>query len=143
MATDKQVTGGRGEKLARTFLEQKGFRFITANWASKTGEIDLIMKAPENPPPTPPLSGREDSPPDKGEREGVLVFVEVRTRKPTQFGLGYETVAGQKQKKLIRTAKYYMQKEDYWDDARFDVVSIIDDGESEPKIEHIPWAFGE
>lgn len=117
--TDKQIIGQRGENQARRHLEAKQYRFVTANWKCKAGEIDLIMEAPDE----------------------TLVFVEVRTRRPTQFGLGYETVAWQKQKKLIRAAKWYMQKARYFGDARFDVVSIVDDGLETPEIEHIEYAF--
>lgn len=117
--TDKQIIGQRGENQARRHLEAKQYRFVTANWKCKAGEIDLVMEAPDK----------------------TLVFVEVRTRRPTQFGLGYETVAWQKQKKLIRAAKWYMQKARYWGDARFDVVSIVDDGSETPEIEHIEYAF--
>ena len=117
--TDKQIVGQWGETAARRYLEAKGYQFVIANWKCKAGEIDLIMWAPDK----------------------TLTFVEVRTRQPTQFGLGYETVAWQKQKKLIRAAKWYMQKARYWGDARFDVVSIVDDGSETPEIEHIEYAF--
>lgn len=125
--TTRQITGKRGEDLARTYLERKGFEFVEANWRCKAGEVDLIMWEPR---------GRGAS-----QSDDCLVFVEVRTRQPTEFGLGYETVAGQKQKKLIRAAKWYIQKKKYWDDVRFDVVSIIDDGSESPQIEHIEYAF--
>lgn len=118
MKTDKQEIGGRGEELARRYLEQKGFRFIAANWKCKAGEIDVIM-----------------------EKEGGLIFVEVRTRKPTSYGAGYETVAWQKQKKLSRAGRWYIQSTKWRGDARFDVVSITDDGSENPIIEHIEYAF--
>lgn len=127
--TNKQIIGQRGENQARRYLEAKQYRFVTANWKCKAGEIDLVMEAP----PVKSPSG------DHGA--STLVFVEVRTRRPTQFGLGYETVAWQKQKKLIRAAKWYMQKARYFADARFDVVSIVDDGSGTPEIEHIEYAF--
>lgn len=112
-----QSIGQRGETLAREYLEQQGFQFITANWWCKAGEIDLIMK------------------------EGLtLVFVEVRTRRPTSYGLGYETVLWQKQKKLLRAGRWYMQSVRWRGDARFDVVSIIDHP-GRQEIEHIPNAF--
>ena len=111
--------GARGEQLAREFLEAKGYRFLSANWLCKVGEIDLVM------------------------RHGTTrVLVEVRLRRPTSFGTGFDTVAYQKQQKLIRTARYYQQKERYWGDVRFDVVSIIDAPNQEPTVEHIEDAFG-
>lgn len=118
MLPSKRAIGTRGEELARQYLEQQGMTFITANWLCKTGEIDLIM---------------QDS--------DTRVFVEVRLRAPTSFGLGFETVAWQKQRKLIRTAKFYQQTHRYWGDIRFDVISIVDQPGKEPVIEHIPYAF--
>lgn len=112
-----QVAGKRGEDLARKFLEDKGYLFVTANWRCKAGEIDLIMQ--------------------QGAR---LVFVEVRSRRPTSFGAGYETVAWQKQKKLLRAGKWYIQQVRWQGDARFDVVSIVDEA-GQPAIEHIEYAF--
>lgn len=132
MKTDKQITGGRGEALARAYLEKKGYKFVTANWKCKAGEIDLIMEAP-----TP----SEISPSGRGGK--ALVFVEVRSRRPTSYGAGYETVAWQKQKKLSRAGRWYMQSVRWQGDARFDVISIMDDGSSSPEIEHIEYAFAE
>lgn len=115
---DNQTTGAFGEQLARTYLENKGFRFITANWWCKAGEIDLVMQAGE-----------------------TIVFVEVRLRQPTTYGAGLDTVARDKQRKLIRAAKMYQQREHAWGEARFDVVSIIQHADQGPTIEHVEWAF--
>lgn len=119
--------GQRGETLAREYLEQQGYGFVTANWRCKAGEIDLIMWAP-------PVK----SPSDHGA--STLVFVEVRTRRPTGYGAGFETVAWQKQQKLLRAGRWYMQSTDWRGDARFDVVSIIDYG-ARQEVDHIPNAF--
>ncbi|MEK7557269.1 MAG: YraN family protein [Patescibacteria group bacterium] len=124
-----QAAGQRGEEAARVYLEQKGYRFLTANWRCKAGEIDLVMEAP-------PVKS-----PGGDHGAGTLVFVEVRSRRPTSFGAGYETVAWQKQRKLVRAGKWYMQQEKWRGDVRFDVVSIVDDGSSQPVIEHIEYAF--
>lgn len=113
-----QLVGKQGEDWARAYLEKKGYQFITANWRCKAGEIDLVMKT-----------------------GSTLVLVEVRSRRPTSFGAGYETVAWQKQRKLIRAAKWYMQQERWRGDVRFDVISILDDGSPQPAIEHIEYAF--
>ncbi|MFH1354446.1 MAG: YraN family protein [bacterium] len=112
-----QAIGRRGEQIARHYLEKLGLKFVAANWLCKTGEVDLIMQA-----------------------GSTRVFVEVRMRAPTSYGEGFETVAWEKQRKLIRTAQYYQQKEDWWGDVRFDVVSIVM-MEPGPEIEHIEYAF--
>lgn len=110
--------GAEGERIAKEFLEKSGLVFLTANWRCKVGEIDLIFHDVD-----------------------TRVLVEVRTRSSTTFGGGDETVFVQKQKKLIRAAKYYQQKENYWGDMRFDVVSIVLDPGIPATIEHIPDAF--
>jgi len=114
----KWLVGQRGEHLAREYLEKQGMSFVTKNWSCKMGEIDLVMRD-----------------------EKVLVFVEVRLRRKTKYGAGYETVARDKIKKLINTARSYQQKEDYWGDVRFDVVSIETGGTGNYKLEHIEGAF--
>lgn len=110
--------GTEGERIAKEYLENIGLKFLTANWRCKMGEIDLIFTDAD-----------------------VRVFVEVRARSNTTFGDGDETVFVQKQKKLIRAAKYYQQKENYWGDIRFDVLSIEFDADALPIIDHIPDAF--
>ncbi|HSX25347.1 MAG TPA: YraN family protein [Candidatus Andersenbacteria bacterium] len=113
-----QDKGVEGERVAREYLEKSGLQFITSNWSWKTGEIDLIFQ-------------------DATTR----VFVEVRSRSETTFGEGLETVYWQKQQKLIKTARMYQVKENYWGDARFDVISIIFRPQAPPTITHIKDAF--
>lgn len=113
-----RTIGNTGESVARHFLERQGLKFMAANWSCKTGEIDLIM-----------------------QDGNCRVMVEVRTRRPTSYGAGLDTVADIKKGKLIRTAKYYQQKENYWGDIRFDVVSIVMHPDKDAEIEHIPHAF--
>lgn len=113
--------GAQGERIARDFLVSQGLKFLHANWRCKMGEVDLIFQ----------------------DNDNTRIFVEVRTRTKTTFGDGAETVFLQKQKKLIRTAKYYQQKERYWGDIRFDVISILLVAGQEPSITHIPNAFME
>lgn len=113
-----QDKGSLGEKIAQEFLEKLGYHFITANWRCKAGEIDLIF-----------------------EDADTRVFVEVRARSVTHFGEGLETVGWQKQKKLIRAARLYQVQEQYWGNARFDVVSLVLQRNKPPIISHIKDAF--
>lgn len=111
--------GQQGEDIARSYLEKKGYQLITANWSCRAGELDLIMHDPF---------------------EATRVIVEVRLRRPTTYGQGQDTVATQKQQKIIRATRWYQQEQDYWDDLRFDVVSI-EYHNGQAKITHIPHAF--
>lgn len=96
-----------------------GLRLLERNFASRFGEIDLVM-----------------------EDAGTLVFVEVRYRKSTLRGSGAETVTVQKQGRLSRTAGWYLVKhparaEQY---CRFDIVSI-DSQQTDPCVNWIKNAF--
>lgn len=118
--TQKKQSGNQAEQLARSHLEKQGLNFCTSNFQCKTGEIDLIMK----------------------ERD-TLVFVEVRYRAATQHGSPIDTITTAKQRKLIRTASYFLQNQfgDRWPACRFDVVGITGDLENNPQLQWIPSAF--
>jgi len=54
----------------------------------------------------------------------VLVFVEVRFRKNNIFGGGLESITLAKRQKLRRTAELFLQENNQYKNARFDVVSM-------------------
>lgn len=54
----------------------------------------------------------------------MLVFVEVRFRKNNNFGGGLESITAAKQIKLRKTAELYLQQNQQYKNARFDVVSM-------------------
>ncbi len=112
------ITGISGEKAACQFLEKRGFKIIATNWRYKHLEVDIIM---------------HDGP--------ILVFVEVKTRSNAAFGLPYESVDLQKQKKLDRAANIYLARYRYEGEIRFDVISILVNQEKKYNIRHIKDAF--
>lgn len=101
-------------------MQGKGLEFCDSNFQCKTGEIDLIMKD-----------------------QDMLVFVEVRYRAGSDHGTPVATVTAGKQRKLIRTASFFLQQQfgDRWPACRFDVVGISGDLDGVPQIEWIPSAF--
>lgn len=103
--TTTQTIGQSAELFAEHYLLSYGLKTIHRNFSCKIGEIDLIMYDP-----------------DKKQ----LIFVEVRFRKNTRFGTAAESINSAKQKKLIRTAKYYLltQAKSQQLSCRFDVVAI-------------------
>ena len=116
----KRATGNFAEELALQFLRTHKFQFVARQFSCKMGEIDLIMK-------------------DKK----TLVFIEVRYRQNTAYGEPFESITRPKQRKLIRTALFYL-KYRAWTrhfSARFDVISITGN-QLTPKITWIPNAFG-
>jgi len=93
--------GEDAEKACCDHPLAKGLQLISKNFRCRQGEIDLIML-------------------DKT----TLVFVEVRFRKNSTFGGGLESVTPAKQNKLRRTAELYLQQNNQYKNARFDVVSM-------------------
>jgi putative endonuclease len=121
--TEKISVGNQAEIHAEKYLNQQGLYFIQRNFRSKTGEIDLIM-------------GDGNS----------LVFVEVRYRKTNYFGGAIASVDSRKQRKLIKTAQYYLAWHQKYAKmaCRFDVVGIQGDFfiPSKLEVEWIRNAFG-
>ena len=109
--------GKQGEKLAYTFLRNKGYEVLATNFRFEKAEIDIICK--------------------KGK---TIVFVEVKTRTTEDFGHPEEAVDIKKQDKIVRAAERFIQLHDMLGDVRFDVVSIIMDGKKN-KVTHIRDAF--
>ncbi|MAR89901.1 MAG: YraN family protein [Pseudomonadota bacterium] len=118
--TTRKRAGNQAETLAREYLCRQGLEFHSANFQSKTGEIDLIMQDGE-----------------------MLVFVEVRFRAATEHGSPLATVTRSKQRKLVRTAGFFLQQHfgDRWPPCRFDVVGISGELDAAPEIDWVAAAF--
>lgn len=115
-ALNKRLLGDEKERLAVRYLKRQGCHIVARNVSSPFGEIDVIARHKE-----------------------YLCFVEVRYRKNRHYGGAALSVGPSKQKKIIRTAEYYLQQHpDLARNAcRFDVIAI--DGE---ELEWIENAFG-
>ncbi len=95
--------GAQFETVAAELLKQQGFHILEKNYRCKTGEIDLIAR--------------------EGE---YLVFIEVKYRKNARKGFAVDAVTREKQKKICRTADFYMRQHHMFGDMciRFDVAAI-------------------
>ena len=104
---DRKELGALGEKRAVDYLRKKGYRIRERNFCCRAGEIDIVAQ-------------------DKD----CLVFVEVRTRRGSDFGTPEESVDAAKRKRLVSVALTYLQTHrklpSLW---RFDVVAIEVDPE--------------
>ncbi len=116
--TTTTALGDKAEHAALKYLVSNGCRLIVANYRSRAGEIDLIVEDKE-----------------------TLVFVEVRYRSDTSRGTGAETITATKQRRIIRTAEYFLiNHKQYQDSAcRFDVISMNDS--TNDSIDWIKRAF--
>ncbi len=106
-------TGNTAEHIARSYLSDNLLQFITSNYYTKHGELDLVMLDSIK---TPNIN-----------TQNLLVFIEVKYRKNSNYGHPIETITSKKQEKLIKTALHFIQN--YPEFAklqyRFDAVTII------------------
>ncbi len=107
-----------GEALAASYLEKQGLRVVERGFRCRFGEIDIIAQISE-----------------------VLVFCEVKTRRRETFGAPQEAVSWSKQKRLVKTAGWYLNQHSWDGELRFDVIAILAPAGGEPKIEWIQDAF--
>ena len=115
----RKQTGRQGEDIAASFLTGKGCKIIERNWRCSAGELDLIVADGD-----------------------TLVFVEVRTRTGSRFGLAEESITPAKQARLVELAQTYLQESTApllsW---RIDVVTV-QLGRGLPQMNHIENAVG-
>jgi len=119
---DPRQRGKWGEKVAQNYLEGKNYIILKTGFRSRFGEIDIIAK-----------------------HNGFLVFAEVKTRKNAQFAHAREYVGKAKQRKMIKTANYWLAVRPADLQPRFDVIEIyVNNGDPalSPEIIHIENAFG-
>jgi putative endonuclease len=94
--------GSRGEDAAADAYRRRGYRVVVRNWRCRLGELDIVA-----------------------ERRGVLVFCEVKSRRESVFGGGYEAVTRRKRAKLRALAEAFLQSTGARPQAiRFDVASV-------------------
>lgn len=74
-----------------------------------------------------------------------LVFLEVKSRQQVKYGEPSEAVDNKKIKHIIKTAQYYLYKNnlDEYQGCRFDVIEILCFPKEKTKIHHIKNAFEE
>ncbi len=120
MPESRKELGVKGEKLAAKFLRRRGYKIIQRNYRCKLGEIDIIA-----------------------ERDGTIVFVEVRTRQTEEFGPPQYSITAAKRNQISRVALCYIREKNLvGQSCRFDAIAItFSPGSRRPEIEHIENAF--
>lgn len=112
---NRQV-GLSGEEQAAQYLIKQGYTVLERNFTCRGGELDIVARDPQ----------------------GVLVFVEVKSRNNTRFGAPEEAITPAKVRSLLTAARYYcMQHKCFGQNMRFDVIAIL-----RGSVRHIPNAFG-
>ncbi len=102
MSLTRSQLGKLGEKLAAEHLVKRGFTIRHTNFRCAQGEIDIVA-----------------------ERDGWLVFFEVRARSGSDFGSPEESVTLSKRQRLVAVAEAYRQDHvDVPANWRIDVVAV-------------------
>lgn len=93
--------GRKGERMAREFLEKKGWRVVEENYRYRRNEIDLIA-----------------------QYDNLLVFVEVKLRQNATFGYPETFVDEQQAQRIAVAAEHYLYQTHWKENIRFDIVAI-------------------
>lgn len=118
MTFKRKKFGTAGEESACRFLEDRGYRILARNFRNSLGEIDVIAK--------------------QGQ---TICFIEVKARASDRFGDPAQAVSFHKRRKISQVALAYLKANRLTDvDARFDVVSVLGEGEN-AVVELIEDAF--
>lgn len=107
--------GKAGEDIAVDYLTAEGYRVLDRNWRSGHKELDIVA-----------------------EKDGVLVVVEVKSRKSNRYGNVVDAVSPSKIRKVVMAADAYIRYNRIDFPVRFDVICIL---ESNGHIDHIVDAF--
>jgi putative endonuclease len=120
MKTQKQILGRWGEETATAYLEKNGYKLLCCNYHSRHGEIDIVAS-----------------------KDGVLIFVEVKTRSSHAFGYPENSVTLRKQAYLLSAAEDYLQahpeSSESW---QFDVIAIEKKQAGKTEIVHFENVIG-
>lgn len=99
--------GNAAEDQALAFLQAAGLKLLERNYRTPGrggGEIDLVMR----------------------DRDGTLVFVEVRSRASNAFGGAGASIGAIKQRRIVFAARHYLLRMSVPPPCRFDVVLVQD-----------------
>ena len=115
-----KAVGDAAEDAALAHLQAAGLRLVARNFRTPGrggGEIDLIMR----------------------ERDGTLVFVEVRQRKSASHGGAAASVGAIKQRRIIFAARHYLMRLASTPPCRFDVVVVQGDANGHEALPSLDW----
>jgi len=157
--------GRLGERAAKRHLRRQGMKFLTANFRSKRGEIDLIFRDGDGPAALAPSAVRRKSPvgrwlrpfTDWGllpqrfttwplkfmrHRMNCLVFIEVKTRSSEEWGRPASAVDAERRGRLTRAGLDYLALLRHPAvKVRFDIVEVLLTDGAVKEIRHLPNAF--
>ncbi len=95
-------TGKTGEAMGIEWLVANGYIIKELNWRHSHWEVDAIA-----------------------EKNTVLHFIEIKTRRSKKFGLPEEKVGKKKIQNLINAAEEYLHLNPQWQRIQFNILSIL------------------
>jgi putative endonuclease len=120
MSMSRQKTGRWGEEAAAEYLKTKGYTILARNVHSAHGEIDIVAS-----------------------KDGLLVFVEVKTRRSHDFAYPEDSVTHRKQTYLLSAAEDYLQAHPECGDSwQFDVIAVEGKTSGKAQITHFENVIG-
>ena len=95
--------GNKGEDIAAAYLKKHGYTIVERNYNCRFGEIDIIAK-----------------------QNSYIVFVEVKARSSTAFGMPREAVDWRKQQTIVQCSKLWLTQNKLFGSAvSYDVVEVL------------------
>jgi putative endonuclease len=111
--------GELGERVAKKYLRRLGLKFLTANFRSDRGEIDLIFRDHD-----------------------CLAFVEVKTRSSEAWVRPAAAVNAERRRRLSRAALDYLRLlKNPAVKVRFDIVEVLLAEGKVREVRHLPNTF--
>lgn len=111
-------SGAVGEQYTAEYLVKNGFEILKRNFHSRFGEIDIIARNAQ-----------------------YLVFTEVKTRESGSLVGPFESITASKQRKIIKTAMFYLQANPTTLQPRFDAAGVATKGGVPVSIQYLENAF--
>lgn len=107
--TYQRKIGDKGEQIAADYLADRGYQLLDKNFITRFGELDLVA-----------------------DEAGTVVFVEVKTRTSTTFGLPEASVTPTKMDRIQNAGLLWLQAHpEAPGDWRIDVIAIMIDHQGE------------
>ncbi len=110
--------GMAGEEVAAESLKAEGYVIVDRNWRCRAGEVDIVALSPE----------------------GVLGFIEVKTRSNHRHGMPIEAITMKKLARMRRVMGSWLAQRDIVPAHRavsLDLCSVDWDGHGEPVVKHL------
>ena len=114
-----KLIGALGEQTAAKFLRKNGYTIYSGNYKTSVGEIDIVA-----------------------EKDNIICFVEVKTRKESGFSSPADAVDKKKQENIKSAAAAYISHYKVKNQVRYDIVEIfVTENYKVIDINHIINAF--